>query len=489
MTELNISKYVVCFVVAMGVTALVVPLVIFFAKKFQILSKIDFRRKNQKRTPLLGGVAIFIAFCASSFAVDATFTMRLALCALPIFLVGMVDDIWELPSQPKFIAQLISVVLWIGLTPEGDLLLEQIGASRTAAFLLTSFWMIGIINAVNFIDGMDGEASMTTAIAAVTMVLLTPKGSDASLAAMALTGASLGFALYNLNPARIYLGDGGSTFLGFTSAALASQLTIPSDGRSYVLVPLFIFAFPEVDACLAMIRRITSGASMFKGDHEHLHHKLQKLGLSVNRALLLICSVVAYCCFTAWFITQLKEVHTIWSAATLSTLALVSVLGAVYYTYFRLAKQVSVYSRTLMHKYIDFKERLYFDANDFFAVSFDLLPYYKDLQARGLLTVDEFVKAFGDFIAESLPGCTHKLVGSYTVLCLVAEGENINLETLQTKICEEYYKLLHHYNVVKTSEKIPFGVTFYSPSLNKLDFMKITTIEASTAPDKVSQAS
>jgi UDP-GlcNAc:undecaprenyl-phosphate/decaprenyl-phosphate GlcNAc-1-phosphate transferase len=470
MLNISISKYVIGFVGAMGASAIIVPALIWCGQRYGILSRVDFRRKNQKRIPLMGGVSIYFSFLIATILLDSKYGMTLALCGLPIAIVGILDDIFELPSQPKFIAQFITIALWIGITPTNGLLLEQIGMTRTMAFLFTGFWMIGIINAMNFIDGMDGEATMTSIIILFTLVILS-KGTDESLTAMALTGACIGFALYNFAPAKIYLGDSGSTFLGFATSAITVQLDSPMDNRSFLLVPLFIFAFPEIDACMAIFRRIAAGTSVFKGDHEHLHHKLQKLGFSVNRTLLIISILVGYCCFSGWFIAQLKESYLIWSATFLATAAMLLVMGAVYYIYYRLATQVSAYSKTIMHKYLNINEELVFDPKNFRGVSFDLLAYYKELQTRGLLVVDNFIKSFADYANETIPNGSFKLVGSYTIVCVINKAGDFG--TLQDKIAHDFKRLLTQYNIVKTSDEVPHGLEFYSEKMNKNEFINL----------------
>lgn len=475
MLNFAISKYVIGFVGAMGASAVIVPALIWAAHRFNVLSRVDFRRKNQKRIPLMGGVSIYLSFLTATVLLESQYGLNLALCGLPIAIVGVLDDIFELPSQPKFVAQFITIALWIGLTPTNELLLEQIGMSRTMAFFFTGFWMTGIINAMNFIDGMDGEASATSIIILLTLVILS-KGSEESLTAMALTGACIGFALYNFAPAKIYLGDSGSTFLGFATSAIAVQLDAPLDNRSFILVPLFLFAFPEVDACMAIFRRISAGRSVFRGDHEHLHHKLQKLGFSINRTLLVISVLVGYCCFSGWFIAQLKESYLIWSATFLATAAMCLVLGAVYYIYFRLATQVSAYSRTIMHKYLSFSDELNYDPKNFRAVSFDLLAYYKELQTRGLLTVDDFVKSFAECIKLTIPNSTLKLVGSYTILCLM--DKPANFDHLQNKIAHDFKKLLIEFNIVKTDDEVPHGLNYYSEKLNRNEFLNLVAYKS-----------
>ncbi|OQW50291.1 MAG: hypothetical protein A4S09_00415 [Proteobacteria bacterium SG_bin7] len=475
MLNLSISKYVIGFVGAMGASAIIVPALIWSAHHFKILSRVDFRRKNQMRIPLMGGVSIYLSFLAATFLLGSKYGLTLALCGLPIVVVGVLDDIFELPSQPKFIAQFITIALWIGITPTNDLLLEQVGMSRTMAFFFTGFWMTGIINAMNFIDGMDGEASVTSIIILLTLVILS-KGSDESLTAMSLAGACIGFALYNFAPAKIYLGDSGSTFLGFATSAIAVQLDAPLDNRSFLLVPLFLFAFPEVDACMAILRRIAAGRSVFRGDHEHLHHKLQKLGFSINRTLLIISVLVGYCCFGGWFIAQLRESYLIWSATFLAAAAMCLVMGAVYYIYFRLATQVSAYSKTIMHKYLSFSEELICDPRNFTAVSFDLLAYYKELQTRGLLTVDEFVKNFAQFISKSIPNPNLKLVGSYTILCLINKPGDF--DNLQSKIAHDFKKLLTEFSIVKTDDEVPHGLNFYSEKLNRNEFLNLAAYKS-----------
>lgn len=480
MPELQISRYVLSFVVATATSALVVPFIIFLCKRYKILSKIDFRRKNELRVPLLGGLSIFIAFVVAAISIDATFAGKLLLCALPIILTGIIDDIWELPSQPKFIAQIIAVTLWLGFTPQEGLLLEKIGMARTLAFILTGFWMVGIINAFNFIDGMDGEAGMTSTIILITLVLLT-KNIESSYAAMALAGACFGFVLYNLPPAKIYLGDSGSTFLGFASAALATHIIPSGESKLFVLIPLFLFAFPEVDTCLAIFRRLRSGTSIFRGDHEHLHHKLQKLGFSVSRSLLILAVVIVYSSFTAWFISQLSKTYLILSAAIISTLGMLGVLSAVFYTYFRLAKQVSVYSRTLMDKYISFTPQLNFDHRNFFGASFDLLPYYKEIQQRGLLSVDSFVSSFATFLKDAFPEGAFKLVGSYTVVAL--SQKYTNQKRYEETTAKAFHDLLTAYNLIKTSDKVPSGLVFYSNTKDPLVFQKLAAIDNTGALD------
>ncbi len=474
----SISKYVLSFVGAMGASAIFVPALIWLGRRHGILSRVDFRRKNQKRTPLMGGVAIYLSFLTAALLLENKYALTLALCGLPIALVGILDDVFELPSQPKFIAQFITVVLWIGITPTNELLLEQIGMSRTMAFFFTAFWMIGIINAMNLIDGMDGEAVSTSTIILLTLVIIN-KGSDEALTAMALTGACLGFALYNIAPAKIYLGDSGSTFLGFATSAMAVHLATEPGNRPFVLVPLFIFAFPEIDTCMAIFRRLAAGTSVFKGDHEHLHHKLQKLGFSVNGTLMIIAVLVGYCCFTGWFIAQLKESYLIWSATFLATIAMLLVMSAVYYIYHRLATQVSAYSKTIMHKYLNFSDELVFDPKNFKAVSFDLLAYYKELQNRGLLAVDDFVKSFSSYINETVPNHNLKLVGSYTIVCVIYKPGDF--KDLQYKVAHDFKKLLTQFNIVKTSDEIPHGMQFYSEKLNTNEFISLSAYKSDSS--------
>ncbi len=157
---------------------------------------------------------------------------------------------------------------------------------------------------------------------------------------------------------------------------------------------------------------------------------------------------------------------------------MILVMGAVYYIYFRLATQVSAYSKTIMHKYLNFTDDLTYDPQDFKAASFDLLAYYKELQTRGLLTVDEFVKHFSAFIHDAIPNHNLKLVGSYTIVCVIYKpGE---FASLQNKIAHDFKRLLTEFSIVKTGDEIPYGLQFYSEKSNTQDFLTLAAYKPSS---------
>ena len=151
-------QLILVFVTALVFGLALVPGSIILASRTKAYSPIDFRRKNRQQVPLLGGLAVFLAALITSALFPASFGLTICLCALPIVLVGTFDDIRELSSKPKFIAQILSVALLLYFREPGKLVLEQVGQATWAANLLTGFWIVGLTNAFNLIDGMDGEA-------------------------------------------------------------------------------------------------------------------------------------------------------------------------------------------------------------------------------------------------------------------------------------------------------------------------------------------
>ena len=225
-----------------------------------------------------------------------------------VFLGAIIDDVWNLPPAVKFLFQAggASVAIWFGLRIEE---VSFFGGDpyhlEWLAIPLTFLWIIGMTNAYNLVDGLDGLASGLGAIAAGTcMVLFAMRGDlqDAAMLAI-LMGALIGFLPYNFNPARIYLGDAGSQLIGFLLAVTAIRGTEKEATALAVVIPLMIFGLPILDTMISMIRRFSKGLQgnesisllgryrmaarlMFVGDHGHIHHRLIAIGLSHRHAVL-----------------------------------------------------------------------------------------------------------------------------------------------------------------------------------------------------------
>lgn len=303
--------YVVAFVIAVVVAAGLTPLVVAAARRLQLLDQPDTIRKLHGRAvPRLGGVAVVTAFLAPVVALSlhdndvahAVYAdLRLALSfiggALAIVALGVYDDLRGTDARQKLAVQvLVAVAMWVA-----GFRVEHVGGSLGFSIALgalslpvTVMWIVGVVNAVNLIDGLDGLAS-GIALAATLVLLGVALLNDQVLLALlmvALAGALVGFLVFNFNPARIFLGDSGSLFLGFVLAVASTWTHQKATTAAAVsLLPLFALAVPLLDTTLCVVRRLARGQHPFSPDREHLHHRLMALGLSHRGAVLTLWAI------------------------------------------------------------------------------------------------------------------------------------------------------------------------------------------------------
>ena len=305
--------YLVAFVLAAAVAAGLTPLVVAWAKKLQLLDQPDSIRKLHGRAvPRLGGVAVVTAFLVPvvalalhdndvAAAVYADWRLALAFIggALAIVALGVYDDLRSTDARKKLIVQaLVASAMWLA-----GFRVEHVGGSLgfsmalgALSFPITVAWIVGVVNAVNLIDGLDGLAS-GIALAATVVLLGVALFQDQVLLALlmvALAGALVGFLIFNFNPAKIFLGDSGSLFLGFVLAVASLWTHQKANAAAAVtLLPLFALAVPLLDTTLCIVRRAARGQHPFTPDREHLHHRLMALGLSHRNAVLALWGVAA----------------------------------------------------------------------------------------------------------------------------------------------------------------------------------------------------
>ena len=305
--------YVVAFVLALVVAATLTPLVASLAHRKRLLDEPDAIRKLHGRAvPRLGGIAVATAFLTPLIALalrdnlvaDALYAdLRLALGfiggAVAIVALGIYDDLRGTRARQKFLVQFaVALAMWaVGFRI--DHLGGSVGFSVELGLLsmpVTVVWIVGVVNAVNLIDGLDGLAS-GIALAATLVLGGVAFAADhvlLCLVMVALAGSLLGFLIFNFNPARIFLGDSGSLFLGFV-LAVASLWTHQKANAALTvtLVPLLALAVPLLDTTLCIVRRVARGQNPFSPDREHLHHRLMALGLSHRGAVLTLWGVAA----------------------------------------------------------------------------------------------------------------------------------------------------------------------------------------------------
>ena len=346
----------IAFVLAFITTFVITPYTIKLARRLGAVdTPKDARRINKVTMPRLGGLAIIAGFIVSIIylliilSVENTINllednnhMKLLgflIGGLIISVVCFIDDLKDLPPVVKLITQIIAaiVVVSFGLKIENINIpfLYKIGLPNAFSIILTIGWIVGITNAINLIDGLDGLSSGVALISCVSMlVIFALNGSPiiAILLITALAGALSGFLPFNFNPAKTFMGDAGSNFLGYC----LSVISIFGIAKTYTLVvivaPLIVLALPVVDTIVAIIRRIIKGKSIkaiMMADKGHLHHTLLKHGFTQKEAVFIMYGVTAA---LGLFAIILME-SGIWKA--LSFLLMIVALVAIGYKNFK----------------------------------------------------------------------------------------------------------------------------------------------------------
>lgn len=302
MTILQLSEaHIIGAVISFLVSLFIVPAVIYFSKKKGLVDEPGGRKIHDHPVPRLGGVAVwtstmltFLFLVFLSYYPYGSFLSGILLGSSLMFLLGLIDDIYCLDAKFKLFIQLAvaTIVYCLGIRIEDVYL--PFGISFHLGFLswfVTTAWIVGVSNAVNFIDGIDGLAGSLISVSAVTLGLtaaaMSSTGMVSPLIAFILAGAMLAFLTYNFSPAKIFMGDSGALFSGFLLATLSITGVMQADSTA-MWVPILVLFVPIFDITFASVRRILKGTSPFVADAEHIHHKLLKAGLSQNKAVLLL---------------------------------------------------------------------------------------------------------------------------------------------------------------------------------------------------------
>ncbi|MBH0164075.1 undecaprenyl/decaprenyl-phosphate alpha-N-acetylglucosaminyl 1-phosphate transferase [Fictibacillus sp. 7GRE50] len=286
-------------IIAFGVSLLTVlaitPLVIKFAILIGATDKPNQRKVHQKVMPRLGGLAILIGVAAGYFTagLHKQEVTGITVGALIIVILGILDDIYELSAKAKLAGQILAafVIIETGLTI--DLLnIPFIGKFELGlwAYPITLFWILAITNAINLIDGLDGLAAGISSIVILTVAVMA--GINGNILILTLSviilGSTFGFLFYNFNPAKIFMGDTGALFLGYSISVLSLLGLYKSVTLFSFIVPIIILGVPVFDTTFAIIRRIANKKPISAPDKGHLHHRLLSLGLSHKSTVLII---------------------------------------------------------------------------------------------------------------------------------------------------------------------------------------------------------
>src|SRR5580658_8894737 len=342
------SAYLLCFLVSVALSLFLTRSVRNYAnaRGWVATPELD-RHVHTKSVPRLGGVAIFGSFMVVAGVAASLLKLtgfapvlptRMAgsifASALIIFLLGLYDDVRFVGPYWKFAIQsLAAVILYTGGVGvhRFDLLSSGRTLGAVAGLPLTIFWVLLITNAFNLIDGLDGLAAGSAWFSTVVVFVTSLREPNAmvTLLVIALAGAILGFLRYNFHPASIFLGDSGSMFIGFMLAALALTGSEKAPTMIAVAIPVISFGLPILDVALAISRRFLSGKPLFRGDRDHIHHKLLKRGLSQRDAVLVLYGVTS--CFALLSLILLHDAAMI--ALVLAIIGIGIVLGVQYLGY------------------------------------------------------------------------------------------------------------------------------------------------------------
>jgi UDP-GlcNAc:undecaprenyl-phosphate GlcNAc-1-phosphate transferase len=301
-------QYVMPFIVGMVVTMVCLPALVRLAVKWLMVDHPGARKVHSIAIPRVGGVAMACGvFIASLFTINlqpADIWFLAAAAVLTIF--GALDDRFDLDYRVKFIGQLASVAIVVAA---GDVRFQSIALDDRLwlpswlSVPITVVFLVGITNAVNLADGLDGLAGGTTFLCLCAVALLSSVGLPGSSTALTLAfaGAVLGFLRFNTYPASVFMGDAGSQLLGFSIGVLSIRATQSATSEISAAIPILLLAVPILDTLSVMVQRIAEGRSPFSPDKNHIHHKLLAMGFGHHEAVMLIYVVQGALFVIAYF--------------------------------------------------------------------------------------------------------------------------------------------------------------------------------------------
>lgn len=336
--QISNFDYALLFLATFAVVGVLTPLARRIAIKNEVFDAPNTAHKTHKEpVPYLGGVAIILGIGIVSFAAFLlrdgtahTFWLEASVLgpALILGIIGLWDDLRNLSPLPRFIAQTIAGLFTSFVLIAGD----TVGTPTSSKFvdaIITSIWIVGICNSINFFDNVDGGAAGTVAVSSTALAILAYNGNQYLIAALATvtSGAMIGFLMWNKSPARIYMGDAGALFLGILIATLTIRLHPNAETKwTSFATPILLLAVPIMDTSVAVLTRLRRGVSPFQGGRDHLSHRLVRAGLSrpVAAVTLWILSGVFALCAILIPVTNRRTEEIVVSLAAIIWVALFS---------------------------------------------------------------------------------------------------------------------------------------------------------------------
>lgn len=330
------------FIISAAISLFMTPVAKKLAVKFGAVDiPKDERRVHSKPMPLMGGLAIYFGIFISSLIflpIDKTL-ISIIIGGSIILISGVIDDIKGLSPRAKLVFQIIASIVLILGDVKIDAITNPFGKSGTLLLLngfsipITIFWVVGITNTLNLIDGLDGLAAGVAMIASLSFLFVANKFSYIPIMIMSaiVAGSCIGFLPYNFNPAKIFMGDTGALFLGFMLAALSIEGVMKSVATIAVVVPIIILGVPIFDTTFAIFRRLLNGKSIAEADKGHLHHRLLNMGYSQKKTVLILYSISAVFGLCAIFIAKANSKRAVFVAVIVFvlTILLASKMGLI----------------------------------------------------------------------------------------------------------------------------------------------------------------
>ena len=329
---MNLKLFIILlasFIVALILT----PIIRFVSIKWGFIDRPSMRKVHKKQIPSLGGVSIFIAFmvvvitaCIQDQGIISSKVWGVVLAGLILVIMGIYDDIKDMPAFIKLVGQIIVAVIAYSV---GFRIEEFFGFEATTfwfkfiSFIITTGWIVGVINAINLIDGLDGLACGVCAIISFFLFIVSLSSGNFVLLifAAALVGSCLGFLPYNFHPASIFMGDTGSMFLGFMLSLIALESYHKSTTFIAILVPIIAMAVPLIDTLLSVLRRLIKKKPLFKADKNHIHHRLLIKDKSHVRVVLTLYSVTFFFGLIALGLKDIKGIYMVIALIMVSLVA------------------------------------------------------------------------------------------------------------------------------------------------------------------------
>ncbi|MBI9017253.1 MAG: undecaprenyl/decaprenyl-phosphate alpha-N-acetylglucosaminyl 1-phosphate transferase [Phycisphaerae bacterium] len=323
------KTYIFTYALALLLSTIFTPLVIFAARSLGVNDAPNARSVHTKSIPRLGGLAIFLAMMSVAvpmlifddpighmFLTIATNMMVLLSAGAFIFMVGFIDDLVGIRARTKFLAQIVAavVVCYFGIR------IDQLSVGSWFSidfgwwsWPITILWIAGVTNAVNLIDGLDGLAAGISSIVCGTIAVLSIYMGQPVMAVimLAMLGSLSGFLLFNFNPARIFMGDCGSLFLGFILATSSVMCASKSTTIVGLALPFIALGVPIFDMLFSMLRRLLERRSMFSADRGHVHHRLLDIGLKHRHVVLVIYAVTMLATALGLFMMMTQDASTV----------------------------------------------------------------------------------------------------------------------------------------------------------------------------------